>query len=41
MRADVCRQGVLTQEELTQIITELDQIHGRLDRGELPLRMEL
>lgn len=37
----LCRQGVLTQDELQSILKELDAIHGMLDRGELPLRIEL
>ncbi|MBM3964031.1 MAG: argininosuccinate lyase [Planctomycetes bacterium] len=37
----LCKQGLLTPEELEAIERELRVIEGRLDRGELPLRIEL
>jgi argininosuccinate lyase len=37
----LCRQGLLTPEELESIRTELKTIEGRIDRGELPFRIEL
>lgn len=37
----LCRQGLLSPEELESIRTELKNIEGRLDRGELPFRIEL
>ncbi len=37
----LCRQGMLTEEELRKIIDELRVIEGKLDRKELPFRIEL
>lgn len=37
----LCRQQLLSADELTQIETALGEIRGLLDRGELPLRPEL
>ncbi|MGN6544453.1 MAG: argininosuccinate lyase [Aureliella sp.] len=37
----LCRQKLLTEEELAQIEEALIEIRGMLDRGELPLRQEL
>ena len=37
----LCKQGLLTPEELESIERELRVIEGRLDRGELPFRIEL
>jgi argininosuccinate lyase len=37
----LCRQGLLTEPELVSIERELKVIEGRLDRGELPFRIEL
>jgi len=37
----LCRQGLLTPDECSAIERELRVIEGRLDRGELPFRMEL
>lgn len=37
----LCKQGMLTEEELRKIIDELRVIEGKLDRKELPFRIEL
>jgi argininosuccinate lyase len=37
----LCKQGMLTEEELRKIIGELRVIEGKLDRKELPFRIEL
>lgn len=37
----LCRQGLLTSEELAAIERELRAIEGRIERGEMPFRIEL
>ena len=37
----LCKQGLLNTDELQSIEVELKKIEGRLDRGELPFRIEL
>lgn len=37
----LCRQGLLTAEELAAIERELRAIEGRIERGEMPFRIEL